>query len=167
MRISDGKTAKSSGRLICIATSRISNEQVMLRPSSRSRKAAGSGTTSMRTIETTPTGTAILPMPFTSAPPAGASREVSRVRHRQGRARSVPVEEAGRGKGAGSGSRDPASSCLGEALGVRWLEAGPVEAAAYAACAQVHHERQHPGHRGEQLRRHLLADVAGGVQGPG
>src|SRR4051794_27790505 len=176
MRISAGKTEKSSARLICIDTSRISSAAVMFRPISRSSTQEGSGTTSMRTIPTTPMGTTALDKPFMPIPPSLPAGEL-RASHRQAGSRSVPrrtpflptlrrpggaaLEEA-----AGSG-RDAAAAGLGEALDVGLLESRPVEAADHAARRQVHDEREHPGDRGEQLRRHLLADVAGGVQGAG
>jgi hypothetical protein len=56
-RITAGNAAKSSGRLTNIAVSRISSERLMLNASSRSSITAGSGTTSMTTIITTPMGT--------------------------------------------------------------------------------------------------------------
>jgi hypothetical protein len=91
-RSSDGKTAKSSGRLICMATSRISSDAVMFRPSSRSSTAAGIGTTSMRTIATTPMGTAALPSPFTRVLAARWTDAGSRGTHRQPACGAVPVE---------------------------------------------------------------------------
>src|SRR4051812_41246441 len=73
MRISDGNTEKSSARLICMETSRTSSAVVMFSPSSGWGTAEGSGTTSMSTIETTPTGTAT----FDSLP----TEDLSAVRH--------------------------------------------------------------------------------------
>src|SRR4051794_16463295 len=184
MRISDGKTAKSSGFLICIETSRISSEHVMLRPSSRSRIAAGRGTTSIRTMATTPIGTAILLTLFMRPPHAGTADAGSPPPHRQPLELPVPpvrrpsVRLLPRRSGSFLsvdplkprlliilGSRgDAAAAGLGQALDLRRLEAGPVEAALHPARTQVHHERQHPGDRGEQLAGHLLAELARRVQ---
>src|SRR3954471_4335804 len=187
MRTNEGKIEKSSGRLMFIDTSRISSDAVMLKPRSRSSTAAGSGTTSIRTMETTPMGTAA----FVSLPTSPRSCAVTlrrRVRRcaarrgdRQSGGRSVPrggeragqpappvtaapaapsdgVAEWTEGLRERLGSAAPAG--LREALEGRGLEAGAVHPAAHAAGGQVHDEGQHPGDRGEQLGRHLLPEVA-------
>src|SRR4051812_20799981 len=143
MRISDGKTAKSSDRLICIATSRISSDAVMFRPSSRSSTAAGSGTTSMRTMATTPMGTAALVIPRTGIPSAAGGARPT--------ADGAPVTAV---PGSG-GDRGPAPAGPRQVRDVGSLEAGPVEAAAHAAGTELHDEGEHAGDGGEQLRRHL------------
>ncbi len=56
-KMTAGNAAKSSGRWTNIAVSRMSSPAVMLSAINRSSTIAGSGTTSMTTISTMPTGT--------------------------------------------------------------------------------------------------------------
>ena len=65
----------------------------MLIASSMSISAAGSGTTSMRTIATTPIGTAILPMPFTR--PSPGRRTDGRFTPSSSAARDAAIPSAG------------------------------------------------------------------------
>ena len=126
MRISDGKTAKSSGRLICMATSRISSEQVMFSAEQQVEDAPPAAAPPASGRSRRPRwGRRACPCP-SRVHPAGAvdGRLAHAPPHRQVRRHRAVVPAIRRAT-----RRRRRRPGLRQALGRRRLEAGPVEPA--------------------------------------
>src|SRR5689334_12479171 len=166
-RITAGNAAKSNGRWTVIVVRSTRSAPVMFSAMSRSSTIAGSGTTSITTISTMPTGTPNRVIALESTQHLSMSTDRCRpwLACRVAVLATVLADPIGREPAFLRSPRPrtwgPSALAVQVAGGAR----GAVLATALPAAAATDHEGQDLGHRGVQLGRDLLTDDRVGVQG--